>query len=71
MKVLVRVAVVGKNSTIKRQIQITIPVEYFFRRREPTPLRRRRLDHQNNLKFGQKRHFYATILVRQRQNGLR
>ena len=26
---------------------------------------------QNTLKFGQKHHFYATILARRRQNGLR
>ena len=36
-------------------------------RREPTS----RQNDQNTLKFGQKQHFYATILARRRQNGPR
>ena len=42
----------------------------FSGRREPTLLRRRQND-QNTLEFGQKHHFYATILARRRQNGPR
>ena len=42
----------------------------FLGRWEPTSLRRRQND-QNTLKFGQKHHFYATILARRRQNGPR
>ena len=41
----------------------------FSGRREPTSLRRRQNDQKNTLKFGQKHHFYATILARGRQNG--
>ena len=42
----------------------------FLGRREPTSLRRRQSD-QNTPNFGQKHHFYATILARRCQNGPR
>ena len=41
-----------------------------FLGRQPTSLRRHQND-QNTLKFGQKQQFYATILARRHQNGLR